>query len=225
MGDLSNWQGCEPIEPGAMAGDRVAIISFDTARHGQALWQALGGLGTNQLLRYFTFPDFADGDQFTTHLATLNQGDWRTNIITDAASSAVLGMANYMHNDAKNGVVEIGGIAHGPAMAGTAAATEAQYLMMKKAFETYGYRRYEWKCHNANQASKKAAVRLGFTFEGVFRQHSVCRGANRDSAWYSVIDSEWPLVKQAFEAWLDPANFDAHGSQIRGLMKIREALS
>jgi hypothetical protein len=106
-------------------------------------------------------------------------------------------------------------------MARSPLSTEVHYLMAKHVFEDLGYRRYEWKCHNDNAASKVTAERLGFSFEGVFRKHSISRGANRDTAWYSMIDEEWPLLNAAFEAWLDPGNFAADGSQKRALQSIR----
>ena len=100
-------------------------------------------------------------------------------------------------------------------------STETHYLLARHVFEDLGYRRYEWKCHNENAASKRTAERLGFTFEGIFRQHIVSKGANRDTAWYSMIDSEWPALKAAFEAWLAPENFDQNGRQVRRLEDIR----
>ena len=104
-------------------------------------------------------------------------------------------------------------------------STELHYLMAKHVFDDLGYRRYEWKCHNENEASKVTARRYGFTFEGVFRQHVISRGANRDTAWFSMIDSEWPVIKAAFEAWLAPENFDADGKQKRKLEDIRTEIA
>ena len=107
-------------------------------------------------------------------------------------------------------------------MAKSPASTEAQYLLAAHVFDTLGYRRYEWKCHNGNEPSKRAARRLGFVFEGVFRQHMISKGENRDTAWFSMIDKEWPVLRTAFEAWLDPANFDENGRQKRRLEELRE---
>jgi RimJ/RimL family protein N-acetyltransferase len=118
-------------------------------------------------------------------------------------------------------VVEIGNVLFTPALQATTAATEAMYLMARHAFEDLGYRRYEWKCNDLNAPSRRAAVRLGFTYEGTFRQHMIVKGRNRDTAWYSMIDTEWPRVKAAFEAWLDPGNFDEAGRQKRRLEEIR----
>ena len=120
------------------------------------------------------------------------------------------------------GSIEVGYIAYSPALQRTRAATEAQFLLMQWAFEA-GYRRYEWKCNNLNTGSKQAAVRLGFSLEGVFRQAAVVKGRNRDTAWFSVLDSEWPARRDAFERWLDPANFDSAGRQRASLAALREA--
>ncbi|HYW50073.1 MAG TPA: GNAT family protein, partial [Gemmatimonadaceae bacterium] len=132
--------------------------------------------------------------------------------VIDAASSAAVGIASYMRIAPEQGSLEVGHINFSPALQRTPVATEAMYLMMRHAFEL-GYRRYEWKCDALNAPSRAAAQRLGFAFEGVFRNALVYKGRNRDTAWYSIIDSEWPAVRSAFERWLGPENFDAHGAQ------------
>ncbi|KAH7701629.1 hypothetical protein AAVH_31234 [Aphelenchoides avenae] len=124
----------------------------------------------------------------------------------------------------EHGSIGVGHVFYGAALSRTRAATEAQYLAAKYIFHELKYRRYEWKCDNANEESKKAAVRFGFTPEAMFRQSNVMRGMNRDSAWYSIIDREWPLIRTAFEAWLDPGNFDEEGRQLKRLEDIRAAL-
>ena len=126
------------------------------------------------------------------------------------------GVASYLRVAPDAGSIEVGYITLAPALQRTRAATEAMYLMMKWAFDA-GYRRYEWKCNALNAASRRAAQRLGFSFEGVFRQAAVVKGRNRDTAWFAVIDAEWPALKEAFEAWLSPANFDEAGHQIERL--------
>lgn len=126
------------------------------------------------------------------------------------------GVASYLRITPDAGAIEVGYISYSPALQRTRAATEAMYLMMKWAFEA-GYRRYEWKCNALNAASRRAAQRLGFSFEGVFRQAAVVKGRNRDTAWFAVIDAEWPALKEAFEAWLAPSNFDSRGQQIERL--------
>jgi RimJ/RimL family protein N-acetyltransferase len=119
-----------------------------------------------------------------------------------------------------NGVIEVGNVLFSPSLQRTAAATEAMYLMASHVFEHLGYRRYEWKCNALNQASRRAALRFGFTFEGIFRQHMVVKNQSRDTAWFAMLDKEWPARKRVFEAWLDPENFDGDGRQRRPLSAI-----
>jgi RimJ/RimL family protein N-acetyltransferase len=125
-----------------------------------------------------------------------------------------------MRIDPANGVIEVGTIKYAPALQRTAAATEAMFLLMRYVFDDLGYRRYEWKCDSLNEPSRAAALRLGFTFEGIFRQAVVYKGRNRDTAWFSIIDKEWPALKQAYEAWLAPENFDPDGRQRRRLSDL-----
>jgi RimJ/RimL family protein N-acetyltransferase len=131
-----------------------------------------------------------------------------------------LGRASYMRIAPEFGVIEIGNIVFGPELQRTTAATEAIYLMARHAFDDLGYRRLEWKCNALNAASRNAADRLGFTFEGVFRQHMIVKGRNRDTAWYAIIDADWPPIRAGLEAWLDPGNFDDDGVQRAGLGKL-----
>ena len=133
--------------------------------------------------------------------------------VVDRATDRASGVASYLRIDPGQGTIEVGYITFSPALQRTTAATEAMALMMRHALEDLGYRRYEWKCDALNAPSRAAAQRLGFTFEGIHRQARVVKGRNRDTAWFSVLDSEWPAVRAAFDAWLDPANFDADGRQ------------
>ena len=144
-------------------------------------------------------------------------------VIRVKESGTLEGMVSYMRARPEHGSVEIGCVAFGHRLQRTAAATEAVYLMAKHAFDDLGYRRFEWKCDNTNEASKRAALRFGFTYEGLFRQDMVRKGANRDTAWFSIIDKEWPKVRTGFERWLDPANFSATGLQIRPLTYLRDS--
>ena len=125
-----------------------------------------------------------------------------------------------MRIDAPNRVIEIGGIMYTPPMQRTPGATEAQYLLASYVFDELGYRRYEWKCNAFNAPSRSAAVRFGFTFEGIFRQHMIIKGRNRDTAWFAMLDSEWPARKAACERWLSPDNFDREGRQKRRLSEF-----
>lgn len=133
--------------------------------------------------------------------------------IVDTRTGRAVGVAAYLRIDPANGVIEVGHINYSPALQRTAAATEAMYLMLRRAFDELGYRRYEWKCDSLNAASRAAAIRLGFRFEGVFRQALVYKGRNRDTAWFSITDGEWPAIRAEFERWLAPENFDPHGVQ------------
>jgi RimJ/RimL family protein N-acetyltransferase len=133
--------------------------------------------------------------------------------IVDNDSGRALGHAAFMRIEPAHRVIEVGNILYTPALQRTAAATEAMYLMARHAFDDLGYRRYEWKCDSLNEPSRAAALRLGFVFEGIFRQHMIIKGRNRDTAWFSMLDSEWPARKAAFERWLAPDNFDAQGRQ------------
>ena len=140
--------------------------------------------------------------------------------IVPLETGAASGWASFMRIKPQHGVIEVGNVLFSPGLQRSRAATEAMYLMASHVFDDLGYRRYEWKCNAENEASRRAAARLGFTFEGIFRQHMVSRGRNRNTAWFSMLDHEWPARKRAFEAWLDPANFDDSGRQKRSLSQI-----
>jgi RimJ/RimL family protein N-acetyltransferase len=226
MRDLADFKGCPDPKPVTLNGRYVTAQPFDRASHLQKLWDALGGLETNALLKYFPQQAFPNADAFGDWIEGAQQKlGWVTLVFTENAGGTVVGMASYMRPDPANGVIEVGSVAHGAAMKRSPLSTEVHYLMAKHVFEDLGYRRYEWKCHNENEPSKVTARRYGFTFEGVFRQHMVSKGANRDTAWFSIIDSEWPVIRDAFEAWLDPDNFDADGSQKRKLEDIRAGMA
>jgi RimJ/RimL family protein N-acetyltransferase len=151
--------------------------------------------------------------------------DPRHYAVVAAADGTAVGTLALMRQDPDHGVVEVGSVMFSPLMMRRPISTEAQFLAMRYAFEDLGYRRYEWKCDSLNAPSRRTAERLGFTFEGVFRQAVVYKGRNRDTAWYSVTDTEWPAARHAFEAWLSPGNFDDRGSQRRTLAELRTAAS
>lgn len=225
MRDLSQFKGCPAPTPVTLEGRYLVVEPYERDKHLKALWDGLGEMGINPLLLYFTNNDFAGIEDFDRWLeACATKANWLIHVFRDKKSGSICGMASYMRADPANGVVEVGGVAHGALMARSPLATEAHYLMARHVFEDLGYRRYEWKCHNDNEPSKASARRYGFTYEGLFRQHMLSKGQNRDTAWFSMIDGEWPLLKAAFEAWLDPANFDAQGKQIAKLEDIRSSL-
>jgi RimJ/RimL family protein N-acetyltransferase len=140
--------------------------------------------------------------------------------IIDQSSEKALGVASYLRVNSTVGVIEVGHINYAPMLQKTPAGTEAMYLMMRRVFEELGYRRYEWKCDALNAASRQAAERLGMTFEGIFRQATMYKNRNRDTAWFSILDHEWPRMKVAFETWLKPENFTADGKQIKRLSDL-----
>jgi RimJ/RimL family protein N-acetyltransferase len=202
-------------------GRHCRLRPLDPARDGDGLYALSHGPESERLWAYlFTGPYPARAD-FDAHLAKIAAGTgdpiyWAVADRDDRAA----GWLSLMRIDRTHRVIEIGSILYTPVLQRTPAATEAQYLMARYVFETLGYRRYEWKCNDLNAPSKLAATRLGFTYEGLFRQHMIAKGRNRDTAWYSMLDREWPARKAAFERWLDPANFDAAGRQRRGLGEL-----
>jgi RimJ/RimL family protein N-acetyltransferase len=141
--------------------------------------------------------------------------------IVDTEAGRCVGTAALMRIEPAHGVIEVGSITFAPRLKKTRAATESMYLMMRRAFDELGYRRYEWKCDSLNAPSRAAATRYGFTFEGIFRKAIVYKGRSRDTAWFSITADEWPRVRAAFEAWLDPVNFDNDGNQKRRLADLR----
>jgi RimJ/RimL family protein N-acetyltransferase len=178
---------------------------------------------TGRMWTYLPYGPFADLDEYRRWMrATCAGADPLFFAIVDAATSRATGAAAYLRITPAAGAIEVGHLQFSPQLQRTRAATEAMTLMMRRAFEL-GYRRYEWKCDALNAASRAAAERLGFTFEGLFRQATVYKGRSRDTAWYSVIDTEWPRLSRAFEMWLDPANFDDAGGQRTRLSTLTRA--
>jgi RimJ/RimL family protein N-acetyltransferase len=197
-----------------MDGAYVTVVPLSPARHGDALWQSSGGTEHQELWRYLHSGPFAERAAFDEYLnAKAASEDPMYFALVDCATGRAAGHASYMRIDAGQRVIEVGGILYTPALQKTRAATEAMYLMARNAFEDLGYRRYEWKCNVLNDASQSAARRLGFSFEGVFRQHMIVKGQSRDTAWFSMLDREWPERKREFERWLAPENFDGTGRQ------------
>jgi RimJ/RimL family protein N-acetyltransferase len=201
-----------------MTGRYVDVVPLVAARHADALWEAVKGEANEELWRWMPYGPFPTRENFDVHMAKLEASeDPLVFAIIDKATGRAVGNATLMRIDEPNRVIEVGGIVFSPLLQRTRGATEAMYLMAKYVFEDLGYRRYEWKCNALNAPSRAAALRLGFTYEGLFRQHMIVKGQNRDTTWFSMLDSEWPARKAAFERWLDPANFDAAGRQIHPL--------
>jgi RimJ/RimL family protein N-acetyltransferase len=201
-----------------LAGRTVIVRPLAPELDGAPLWESTRGAGREHLWLYLFEGPFADRAAFDAHLASKEApADPLCFAIVDRRSGSAAGYASYMNIEPAHRTIEVGSILFAPALQCTTGATEAMYLMARHAFEDLGYRRYEWKCNAFNAPSRRAALRLGFRFEGIFRQHMIIKGRNRDTAWYSMLDSEWPRRRAAFELWLDPANFDARGRQRRAL--------
>jgi RimJ/RimL family protein N-acetyltransferase len=216
-----------------LRGRHVTLEPLSAARHTEALWQAVSGhdelwtwladgpYATEACLRQAIEEKEAATSAVFLAIVPEAKGEPRTGLGTGGGLAA--GYASYMRIEPAQGVVEVGNILLTPQLQRTAAATEAMYLMASHAFEYLGYRRYEWKCDAENLPSRRAALRLGFTFEGIFRQHMVVKGRNRNTAWFSMLDREWPARKEALEAWLAPANFDSEGRQRQSLGQLQAA--
>ncbi len=208
-----------------MDGRFIRLEPLDPGRHSASLWRETHGPAQNVRWQYLFEAPFDDVDSFRSHLERKAASeDPMFYAIVDQMSRDALGYETLMRIDPANRCIEVGSILYGPRLQRHVGGTEAQFLLMKYVFDDLGYRRYEWKCNALNAPSRTAAVRLGFTFEGVFRQHMIIRGRNRDTAWYSIIDAEWPKVKEALVRWLAVDNFDSNGSQRRSLAAIRNAL-
>ena len=219
--DLSHWTPRPRPERRPIEGAYVRLEPLDAARHGDALFEAGSGPEADRLFRYLGEHPLVDRASFQAWLdKAAASDDPLFYAAVDKASGRAEGRLSLMRIDPANGVIETGHLMFGPRLAQTRAATEAIYLLARHSFDELGYRRFEWKCNDRNEPSKRAALRFGFVFEGVFRQHMVIKGENRDTAWYSMIDGEWPARRRAFERWLDPANFDDAGRQRMSLSAL-----
>ena len=185
-----------------------------SAAHAPALFVASTGPGADARFAYLFDVPPASLAEMQAWIAKMTAGDDPLfSTVIDKASGRATGRQALMRITPEHGVIEIGNILWGPAISRTRIATEALYLAARHVFEDLGYRRFEWKCNDLNAPSKAAAKRFGFAYEGLFRQHMWTKGANRDTAWFSILDTEWPRLRAAYDRWLDPANFDGSGKQ------------
>jgi RimJ/RimL family protein N-acetyltransferase len=197
-----------------MMGRFCRLEVLDIERHIADLWAANSLDHEGRMWTYLPWGPFSSFAEYFAYMQSrASQEDPLTHVIIDANAGNAVGVASYLRINAGAGTIEVGGLAYSPSLQRRPAATEAMYLMMRRAFDELGYRRYEWKCNALNAPSRSAAERLGFQFEGIFRQADVVKGRNRDTAWFSIIDREWPTLRSAFECWLDPNNFDQTGRQ------------
>ncbi|MGG6896853.1 MULTISPECIES: GNAT family N-acetyltransferase [Rhizobium] len=212
--DLANWSGVPRPERTILDGRYARIEPLDPARHGAELFASAQAPGADNRFRYLFEDAPADYAAFSPWLEKASSSTDPLFFATiDKRTGRVEGRQALMRIDNTHGVIEIGSILWGPAIARSRVTTETLYLFASYVFDTLGYRRFEWKCHNLNEPSKRAAERFGFTFEGIFRQHMVAKGRNRDTAWFAMIDADWPKLKAGYERWLSPENFDEAGQQ------------
>ncbi len=220
---MQDWNGTPAPDGRELVGRyaKLSLINFESDI--EALFDAIAGKGNADLWQYIPMPVPNNAEELRHALVFVKEKlGWATQVIRSQSNNAVLGMASYMRIRPEHGSAEVGCVIFSKKLQRTPIATEAIYLMGKHLFDDLGYRRFEWKCNNANEASKKAAIRFGFTFEGIFRNDMVVKGENRDTAWYSMIDNEWPWVKAGFDRWLSPANFDDDGLQRHRLIALRD---
>jgi RimJ/RimL family protein N-acetyltransferase len=209
----------------ALNGDLVRLEVLDPERHAQSLFASSHSAGAERLWEHLPYGPFANQAEFTTWLQhRAASADPLFFAVVDRESMQALGMASYMRIVPEHGVIEIGNIWFAPAIQRTRKATEAIFLLAKDAFDDLGYRRLEWKCDSLNEPSRRAAERFGFSYEGIFRQHMIVKGRNRDTAWFSMTDGEWPIRRAAFDAWLAPENFDDEGRQRQSLSTVRASI-
>lgn len=223
--DLRNWTPRPKPQRKALEGRYCSLEPLDAVKHGEQLFEASSVEDAAERFRWLFEHAPASRQDFQQWLDKARSSDDPLFFaVVDKSSGRAAGRQALMRIDTTHGVIEIGSIYWGPGVSRRPAATEALYLFARHAFDELGYRRFEWKCHDSNAPSKRAAGRFGFKFEGVFRRHMVFKGGNRDTAWFSITDDEWPALRHAYEIWLDPANFDAGGMQRRRLEEIREEL-
>ena len=221
---LEQWQPASPPPLTPMIGRFCRVEPIHVERHGHQLFAAFCTDRSQRNWTYLPYGPMATEGAFLDWMATTCLGsDPLFHAIVDQASGQAVGLASYLRIEPSTGVIEVGHLHFSPSLQQQPAATEAMFLMMRRVFSELGYRRYEWKCDALNAPSRCAAERLGFSFEGIFRQATIYKGRNRDTAWYSILDREWPAIESGFSTWLDPTNFDEQGQQKLGLRAVMTA--
>jgi len=221
---LAGWTACPRPPRTPIEGRTCRIEPLDVARHAAPLFDAISRDTSGQSWTYLPSEPVRAADDYKAYLTRVfTSDDPLCHTIVDARSGKPAGIASLMRIDPGNGVIEVGHIHYAPVLQKTPAATEAMFLLMRRVFDELGYRRYEWKCDHLNAPSRAAALRLGFQFEGIFRQAAVYKGRSRDTAWFAILDSEWPRLRAGYEAWLAPGNFDAEGRQRKRLQEFMPA--
>jgi RimJ/RimL family protein N-acetyltransferase len=220
--DLTQWRGAPAPGRVVLEGRYARLEPLDPARHAGDLLRSAQEPGADDRFRYLFETAPQDDEDFQAWLEkAASTSDPLFFAVVDKATGRAEGRQALMRIDTNHGVIEVGGILWGPAIARTRVASEAFFLAARHVFDDLGYRRFEWKCNDRNLASRHAAARFGFRFEGVFRQHMVAKGENRDTAWFAMTDVDWPTIREGFETWLSPDNFDAYGRQRSRLAVLR----
>ncbi|MDJ0780024.1 MAG: GNAT family protein [Gammaproteobacteria bacterium] len=215
---VPDWQACPHPRGAVMEGRLCRLLPIDPVRDAKDLAAAFGEDRDGRNWTYMPYGPLAGETEVRAWIEATCVGDDPCFFsVIDRHSGRAVGVASYLRIDPLMGVIEVGHIHFSPLIQARPIATEAMYLMMREVFARLGYRRYEWKCDALNAPSRAAAHRLGFQFEGIFRQATMYKERNRDTAWFAIIDRDWPQIREAFEAWLDPANFDADGRQLTRL--------
>ncbi len=211
---VDNWSGVRRPEKVIMVGRYSRLEALNIDKHAEALFGSFSQDIENKNWTYLPYGPFENFSAYQQWLIDASRGsDPVFYVIINQQNNEAIGLAGYLGINPLHGVIEVGHLQFSPQLQKTPIATEAMFLMMQYIFDELGYRRYEWKCNALNEKSKNAALRFGFSFEGIFRQALVVKGRNRDTAWFSMLDSEWPHAKKAFKLWLKPENFDAEGRQ------------
>lgn len=222
LGPRLHWSPVPYPDHIPLTGRHVTLEPMNADRHASALFRASHGAGTDpNLWDYLSAGPWEDEASFRTLIEQNSASPDALYYSVVPTGGEASGQASYMRIEPRYGVIEIGHIWFAAAIQRSRASTEAIYLLARHVFDDLGYRRLEWKCNDRNERSRRAAERFGFTYEGTFRNAIVVRDRNRDTAWYSVIDTEWPAIRAAFETWLADNNFDADGRQVRTLAEIR----
>lgn len=215
---VADWSPRDRPAKSTMHGNYCVLEPLHLNKHALALFEALQKNNQGETWTYLPYGPFDSCDDFRGWLhKTMKESDTVLYVILDAKTKQTLGISGYLRINPDHGVIEVGHLHFSKLLQRTPAATEAMYLMMRHAFDDLGYRRYEWKCNSFNEASRVAAQRLGFKFEGIFRQSNVFKNRNRDTAWFSILDTEWPELKVKFHRWLSSGNFDENGKQKQSL--------
>jgi RimJ/RimL family protein N-acetyltransferase len=220
---LPDWQVCEHPRGAIMEGKLCRLEPVDVDKHAHDLFAAFSQDQDQRNWTYLPYGPFATEDELRSWMlsACLSDDPCFFSVI-DLATGKAVGIASYLRIVPGVGVIEVGHIHFSPLMQGRPISTEAMYLMMRQVFDVWGYRRYEWKCDALNRPSCAAAQRLGFMFEGIFRQATMYKQRNRDTAWYSILDREWPTAKAVFESWMEAGNFAADGGQKTSLSQTMQ---